>query len=98
MYDKVRGKVLFVRLVLLTSAFNEFGVTHVPAFIACWGDKKLKKIENQNTKVFPPDDIEWWGNNKDEVQQMVDKLESKKIIKNKEILNFFFNFYHFNYP
>lgn len=77
LYDRVRGKVLFVRIRLLLSVFKEFGVKHVPAFAACWGDKKLKKIENANTEVYPPDDMEWWEKNEAEVNQMVDKLESK---------------------
>ena len=75
--DKVKGKVLIVRIYLMTSIFKVFGVKHSPAFVACWGDKKLKKIENPNREEYPPNDMNWWDNNKDEVSAMVDKLESK---------------------
>jgi len=64
----------------MSSVFKEFGVKWVPAFVACWGDKKLKKLEIDPKDVPEkgyPDQIVWYEKNKDEVNEMVNKLESK---------------------
>ena len=43
-YDKVRGKVIFVRVVYCRRINLEMAVK-APGVVACWGDKRIKKID-----------------------------------------------------
>jgi len=81
--EAYKDKVIVIRIDLVTSIFKEFEIRNAPAFVACWGDKKIKKIENDDIDLSD-DHLQWWEKNKGSVEDMMVKLGSK----NNEIIIF----------
>lgn len=69
-YDKVRGKVIFARVTCTRQINYEFAV-EAPGVVACWGDKRIKKIDNPDRLT----QMEWFEKNSKEINIVVDKMK-----------------------